>query len=316
MRGDNRMPNHKKRLFSGAVVVLVLSLLPLVLQEKTNIMDLMVMLFIYIILSQSWNLIGGYAGQINLGLAAFFGCGVFVTHVLWKAQVPLLLAVFLAAISTVALVVFIGLPTLRLRGMYFAIGTLALAETLRIIIGNVFPRTFYMPASYAANYSHMPRYYIGLGVAVFTLVVVYAVAHSRLGLAIMAMRDDEDAAHVTGVNLFKYKVITFAISAFLAGLGGGVYAYFRLSLTPFTVFIPLWTFVPLMAASIGGAGTFAGPVIGSVFLVILQEIFALTLGEAHIIIFGILFILVVLYFPYGLAGALALAHRRLFNRSQ
>jgi branched-chain amino acid transport system permease protein len=98
--------------------------------------------------------------------------------------------------------------------------------------------------------------------------------------------------------------LTLLISAFLAGLGGGVYAFFRLSFYSISlVFSPLWTFEPLMAAMIGGAGTLVGPIIGSFFLVILSEIFALKLGEAHLIIFGILFILVVLYFPYGLVGS-------------
>jgi branched-chain amino acid transport system permease protein len=107
---------------------------------------------------------------------------------------------------------------------------------------------------------------------------------------------------VTGVDIFKCKVTAFAISASLAGLAGGIYAYFRLSLLPLSAFTPLWTFTPLMAASIGGAGTFMGPIIGCLFLVILQEVFALTLGEAYLIVFGILFILVVLFFPYGLIG--------------
>jgi branched-chain amino acid transport system permease protein len=106
------------------------------------------------------------------------------------------------------------------------------------------------------------------------------------------------------VNIFKYKVLALLISAFLAGLAGGVYAFFQLSFWQLSVvFSPIWTFEPLMATAIGGTGTLIGPVLGSIFLVVLSEIFALTLGEAHLIIFGVLFILVVLYFPYGLAGA-------------
>jgi branched-chain amino acid transport system permease protein len=188
--------------------------------------------------------------------------------------------------------------------MYFAIGTFALAEALRVTVNNVFPRAIYMPGSYVANYSYIPCYYLGLVVVIITLVILYLATNSRPGLAMMAIRDDEQAAQVTGVNIFKYKVLTLVISAFLAGLAGGVYAFFQLSFFQLSaVFSPIWTFEPLMATAIGGAGTLTGPIWGSIFLVILSEVFALTLGEAHLIIFGILFILVVLYFPYGLAGA-------------
>ena len=299
-----------KKLTIAGVVVAILLLLPLVVELGTDTMNLLIMLFIYIILSQSWNLIGGYAGQINLGLAAFFGTGVMVTHFLWSNSIlPVYLAVFIGGVATVLLASVIGLPTLRLKGSLFGIGTLALAEAMRITIGNLFPRTTYMPASYAATYSLVPRYYFALAIMLFALAVIYAIANSKLGLAIMALRDDEDAAEVTGVNIFKYKVVAFLISAFLAGLGGGIYAYFRMSLYPTYVFVALWTFEPLMAACIGGAGTFLGPVIGSAFLVILQEFFALNLGEAHLIIFGILFILVVLFLPTGLIGAAGKIHR-------
>jgi len=295
--------NWKKLLPSGVVVAACI-VLPMVMEIGTNILNLMVMLFIFIILSQSWNLMGGYTGQINLGLAAFFGCGVLATHFLWKAEVPIYLAVLAGGVATMVLAVIIGLPTLRLRGVYFAIGTLAFAEVLRIVVGNIFTTWVKMPGSYVATYSLLPRYYLGLVIALIAIAVVYFVTNSKLGLAMVAVRDDEEAAQVTGVNTFKYKVLTLLISAFLAGLGGGVYAFYRLSFyTMSQVFSPLWTFEPVMAVMIGGAGTLLGPIIGSFFLVILSEIFALKLGEAHLIIFGILFILVVLYFPYGLVGS-------------
>ena len=298
------MATNWKKLLTIVVVVAACIVLPMVIEIGTNILNLMVMLFIFITMSQSWNLLGGYTGQINLGLAAFFGCGVLITHFIWQAEVPIYLAVIAGGLSATVLAVFIGLPTLRLKGVYFAIGTLALAEALRIVVGNIFPEWVKMPAIYVTTYSLIPRYYLGLGVALIAIAVVYLVTNSKLGLAMVAIRDDEQAAQVTGVNTFKYKVTALLVSAFLAGLAGGVYAYFRLSFMYITtVFSPLWTFEPLMAVMIGGAGTLVGPIIGSVFLVILSEVFALTLGEAHLIIFGILFILVVLYFPSGLVGS-------------
>jgi branched-chain amino acid transport system permease protein len=308
------MSFHWNKLLIIGALVIVFIVPPMVMEIGTAVMNLLIMLFIFIILSQSWNLMGGYTGQINLGLAAFFGSGLLVTHYIWKAGIPIYFAVVAGGLSAVVLAGIIGLPTLRLKGAYFAIGTFALAEVCRIVVGNMFARMVKMPGSYAIDYSLIPRYYLGFIVAMLTIALVYFITHSKIGLAMVAVRDDEQAAQVTGVNTFKYKVYTLLISSFLAGLAGGVYAFLRLSFHNITaVFSPIWTFEPLMAAVIGGAGTLLGPVIGSVFLVVLSEIFALTLGEAHLIIFGILFILVVLFLPRGLMGGVDMARSWMYR---
>lgn len=290
-----------KQLSALAVVLALLVVLPLVMDLGSNVMNMMVTLFTYIILAQSWNLIGGYTGQINLGIVAFFGISTMVTHFLWKAGAPIYPAILAGSLSSVVLAALIGLPTLRLRGMYFAVGTLALAQAAQTIVGNIFTRQVSMPGSFSSTYSLTPRYYLGLALTIVAVAVVHFVARSRAGLAMVAVRDDEEAAQVTGVKVFKYKVTAFLISAAIAGLAGGLYAYVRLSFWRISsVFSPSWTFDALLAVVIGGAGTLFGPVVGSVFLVVLSEIFANTLGEAHLIIFGFLFILVVLFLPQGL----------------
>jgi branched-chain amino acid transport system permease protein len=295
--------NWKKLSVLGILVIFGVP--PLIWDLGTSVLNLLIMLFIYIILAQSWNLMGGYTGQINLGLAAFFGCGTMVTHFIWKAGLPFYLAMAAGGVAAMVLAVIIGLPTLRLKGMYFGIGTFALAEVCRIVVGSTFQRMLRMPNEYVASYSLISRYYVAFVVAALAVVIVYRVTHSKLGLGMVAVRDDETAAQVTGVNTFKCKVLALFISALLAGLAGGVFAYLRLSFHYiFMMFSPVWTFEPLMAAIIGGAGTLAGPIVGSIFLVILSEIFALKLGEAHLIIFGFLFVLVVMYFPQGLVGSL------------
>ena len=303
---------HWKKLSILGVLVMVFLVPPLIWDIGTSVLNLLIMLFIYIILAQSWNLMGGYTGQINLGLAAFFGCGTLVTHFIWKAGVPVYLAMTAGGVAAMLLAVAIGLPTLRLKGMYFGIGTFALAEVCRIVVGNTFHRMLKMPSSYVASYNLISRYYVAFVVAIVAVVVVYFVTRSKLGLGMVAVRDDETAAQVTGVNTFKCKVLALFISALLAGLAGGVFAYLRLSFHFIhMMFSPVWTFEPLMAAIIGGAGTLVGPIIGSVFLVVLSEIFALKLGEAHLIIFGFLFVLVVMYFPYGLVGSVDQIRRRM-----
>lgn len=308
--------NWKKLLASGVILAL-LFVLPLVMNLGSNVMNLMVTLFIYIILSQSWNLIGGYTGQVNLGIVAFFGVSTIVTHFLWKAGLLIYFAISAGSLSAVILAALIGLPTLRLRGMYFAVGTLALAQAAQTIVANIFTRSVSMPGNFATTYSLTPRYYLGLLLVVIAMVVVFLATRSKVGLAMVAIRDDEQAALVTGVKVFKYKVIALLISAVLAGLAGGLYAFVRLSFWQISiVFSPSWTFDALLAVIIGGAGTLVGPVVGSIFLVVLSEIFANTLGQAHLIIFGFLFILVVLFLPQGLMGGVDLMRTRMYRTGQ
>jgi len=286
-----------------AVIGACFIVLPLVIDLGSSTMNILILLFVYIILSQSWNLLGGFTGQINLGFAAFFGCGVLLTHLLWKSGVPIYLAIVVGGLSAVLLAGVIGLPTLHLRGAYFAIGTIALAEALRILVGNVFPSSLSLPGTYASNFNVFPRYYLGFGIVVLTMISVYLLVKSKFGLAMVCVRDDEEASQVTGINTFKTKFIALLVSAFLAGLAGGVYSFNRFYFHHISaVFEPIWTFEPLMAVVIGGSGTLIGPVMGSIFLVVLSEIFAEILGEAHLIIFGVLLIPVVLYSPSGLVG--------------
>ena len=260
------------------------------------------------LLAQSWNLIGGYTGQINLGIAAFFGCSVMVTHFVWVAGVPIIVAMLAGSISTIILAVIIGIPTLRLKGMYFAVGTLALAQALQVIMQNIFNRSIAAPGNYVQAYNINPALLSRAGRCVaIVLAAIYYIRRSKLGLALVSIRDDEQAAQVTGVNTFKYKVISLLISAFIAGLAGGLYAYFRLFFYYTSdIFGLTWTFSAVMAVVIGGAGTLLGPVFGSIFLVILGYIFSLTLGQANLIVFGFLFIVVMLFMPQGLVGGVDL----------
>jgi branched-chain amino acid transport system permease protein len=296
-----------KKLTAPALVLLIMVLVPMFVNLGTGIMNQLVTLFIYMLLAQSWNLIGGYTGQINLGIAAFFGCSVMVTHFIWVAGVPIIPAVLVGSISTLILAVIIGIPTLRLKGTYFAVGTLALAQALQVILQNIFNRSIAAPGKYVQAYNINLRYYLGLTAVAIVLVAIYYIRRSKVGLAMVSIRDDEQAAQVTGVNTFKYKVISLLISASIAGLAGGVYAYFRLFFYYTSDLFGLaWTFSAVMAVIIGGGGTLLGPVLGSIFLVILGYIFSLTLGQANLIVFGFLFIVVMLFMPQGIMGGVDL----------
>ena len=287
---------------AGMLVAAGFAALPLII-IRNDVLNLGVQIFLAVILSQSWNLLGGYAGQINLGHAAFFGLGALLTRLLWVGGTPLILSLAAGALVSMAFGCLIGVPAFRLRGAYFAIGTLGLAEILRITVGNVLPEISTIRASELASYSILPRYYLTLVLAVFSVAVVALLVPSRVGLGIRAVREDEAAAEASGVSALRHKLLALAISTALAGLAGGAFAYYHVSYYPQHVFSPVWTFDAVLMSFIGGVGTIHGPVLGAVFYVIVKEVLAVQWVEFHLVIFGILFMLVVLFFPGGLVEA-------------
>src|SRR5499425_2549598 len=153
-----------KLLLGGILLGVGFAAFPFVTQ-RNDLLNLGVQIFLAVALAQSWNLLGGYAGQINLGHAAFFGIGALVTRMLWVGGTPLILALFPGALVAMLFGLIIGVPAFRLRGAYFAIGTLGLAEILRITVGNLLPQISTIPATELASYNILPRYYLTPGMA-------------------------------------------------------------------------------------------------------------------------------------------------------
>jgi branched-chain amino acid transport system permease protein len=282
---------------------------------RNDLLNLGVQIFLGVALAQSWNLLGGYAGQINLGHAAFFGLGALITRWLWVGGVPLILSLSAGALVATAFGCVIGVPAFRLRGAYFAIGTLGLAEILRITVGNLLPQISTIPAGELAAYDILPRYYLTLAIAVLCVAVVASMIPSRVGLGIRAVREDEAAAEATGVGALRHKLLALALSTALVGLAGGAFAYYHVSYYPQHTFSPAWTFDAVLMSYIGGVGTVHGPVLGALFYVILKELLAVKLVEFHLIIFGTLFMLVVLFFPGGLVEVWNRAGRLVSRRT-
>ncbi len=278
---------------------ILLIILPMFIKDE-YLINMMVMFFLYINLAQSWNLIGGFTGQVSLGHSAFFGIGALITRLLWVSGVPISIAMMGGGISSALLAAIVGIPCLRMRSAYFPIGTLALAMIGQITIGNIFPVPGSLSSDYIINYNLPSRYYLALFISGLTVFVVYHIANSRKGLALVAIRDDEGAAEALGIKTFRYKILSLEVSSLLAGLGGGVFAYHQVSYYYYTPFELSWSFLPTLTTFIGGLGTVSGPIIGSICFLGLSEIFAISLGEIHILIFGFTFILIVLFFPGGL----------------
>jgi branched-chain amino acid transport system permease protein len=282
------------------VASIVLALCPLFIKKDSTI-NLLILFLLYVTLASSWNILGGYTGQTNLGQAAFFGMGSLTTRLLWIGGFPLLLSLLAGGLVAVALALLIGIPAFRLKGVYFAIGTLAMAQILFITVGNILPDMSYNPD--LANYQLAPRYYLFLGLAILTIGSAYFLVNSRWGLGMMAVREGEDAAESLGISALRHKLLALTVSAFLTGLVGGAFAYYHVSYYLNMPFGAEWTFDPMMMAYIGGTGTIIGPIIGAVFFVGIKQYLVMNLGEYHLIIFGTLFILIVLFLPGGLVEA-------------
>lgn len=301
----------KKAIAMVCVVAVGLGVLPLLMDtESSYFIYFLFLTFCYIILSQSWNLVSGCAGQISLGQHAFFGVGAYTTAIIWTNDLtgtgyyfdPI--TMLLSAIVATVLAVAVGIPLLsKLRGDYFALGTLGLGEILRVsfIKGGKLtggPVGLMLPSS--AYTSMKPYYYTGLALALLALVVTYLIVRSRFGLALIAVREDESAAAANGINVLKYKISALAVSAFLAGLCGSLQAYYIFHVNPEGVFNLKWALYPILMCVMGGSGTILGPVIGAICLTAILSLTNIWFPSVHPIFTGSLIIVVMLFMPKGI----------------
>ena len=298
-----------------AVVAIGLVVAVGLLSDSQHILTLTIQTMILAALASSWNILGGFAGQISLGHAAFFGLGALVTRELWLGGTALGVAMAVAVGVTAAAAAIVGVPMLRFRDIYFAIGTLALGVAVFITSGNLWPGISSLPADSLRNYDFTGPYFMAFGVLLVTVVVTLWLKHSKVGLGMMTVREDEEAARATGVNAFAHKMTAFVISAALAALTGGAFAYFSVSYFPNFAFSAIWTFEAILVVFIGGIGTIAGPLLGSIFFIVGRDLMPTDIGEFQVVLFGLLFIVVVLLLPGGLTEAAerlvtSLGHRR------
>ncbi|MET3289777.1 UNVERIFIED_CONTAM: branched-chain amino acid transport system permease protein [Brevibacillus sp. OAP136] len=264
-------------------------------------------LFISIALAQSWNLIAGYTGLVSLGHAAFFGIGAYATGVLMtKLDMGFFLAFVLGAVISTLFAVIVASPMFRFRGFYFTIGTLVLAEALRVwminweftgsAIGIMMPIENW--------FSESSFYYLALILAVASVLILYIITKSRLGIGLRAIRDNEKSARNSGVNIFRTKLTAFSIASFIAGLAGGVQAEYMGTIEPYSIFSMGWTILVLNIVMIGGIGTIAGPIIGAVLVTILNLLLKGS-GAWDMIIMAIILVLVIRFMPTGIWGTIA-----------
>ena len=301
------------KILAFIVVVAACALVP-ALVHNDYLMQVFFRIVLFAALGLAWNLVGGYAGQLSLGHVAFFGLGAYGLAVLTARGLPVWISIFVAAFVAMGFAAIIGRIVFRLRGPYFTLATIAFGEVLRLgatnlkitggAIGLSTPPLFTGPSFWKLFYL------AAVVLAVICFAVNYATSVSRPGYYLMAIREDEETASAVGIDTPGYKLRALLISAFLTALGGALYASAFQYIVPDSVLTIEISVQIAIITMLGGAGTLLGPVIGAILLLGASEVFKDRFQESHLLIYGILIVLVVLFLPDGIVGGLEHLFRR------
>lgn len=275
----------------------------------------------------SWNLLGGWAGQLSLGHASFVGLGAYVVAIgssqfglapWWSVLIAMAVAVVMAYIW--------GKLTFGLRGPYFSLSTIAIAEILRLVAINegwltggasgVFIDT--LPEPFGIDlFDKTTQYYLALFYAALTIAFTIYISTRRFGYQLKAVRDNEEAAMAAGINPTVVKQKAFIVSGALTALGGGIYGIFLSFIEPHIIFNLLFSIQIALTVIIGGRGTIWGPAVGAALLVISGEVFRTAFAQANMLLYGVLILVVILILPRGMVGEYAhrLTRRKYANRA-
>jgi branched-chain amino acid transport system permease protein len=329
----------------GAAVILVvlasLCAFPIFVTSPYAL-HIMILLFLAIVQGEAWNIVGGYAGQYSVGHSAYFGAGAYGALILLtKYEIPPWYGTWAGVAAALVLALAIGGICFRLRGPYFVLASIAVAEIVRITVLNSPAVTNGAEGILVADLpslswggkvvtdfsSKVPYYYMILGLAVATILATWIVQNSKLGYCFLAIREDQDAAHSLGISLNLYKNIALLLSAFFTAQAGAFYALYVRFIDPTTVLSLDLSVQIVLVAIIGGLGTIYGPMVGALVLVPLSEVLRSNavaqalinsglvqensgvgvflkehLAHAHVLIYGILVVVVILFMPDGVLG--------------
>lgn len=307
-------PIHTKILY--LVLLVAVLFLPIYVPDR-YIFQIVIMSFLFAIATASMNLIIGYTGQASLAHGAFFGIGAYGVAIMTKAGISFWLALPVSATITAAIGFVVGILALRTRGHYFAIVTLCFGVILWIVAGNwieltgghngIFgiprPSAIAIPLIGSLTFnSQTAQFYLALAFLLLTLFVLHRIVYSILGLTFMAVRNNEPLADAVGINTFKTKLLSFVVANFIAGVAGGVYVSIIGAVGPSDV-SHMVTFNFLIFLILGGIATLSGAVIGAFAIPIIME-FLQFMGDYRMLFFGLLLVVVIIYFPQGFVGGL------------
>lgn len=262
-------------------------------------------ILMFAVLASAWNIIGGYTGYASFGNVVFFGIGAYTTAILMeKAGLPFALAYPAAGVAAALFAVIIGLPVLRLRGHYFAIATLGVAEAMKALVQNLGITEgnagIYLPMlDMSVKHQYWFFYFMMLATAILTLLATYLMLKAKLGYSLIAIRENEQAADSAGINTTIAKTAAFALSGFFTGLAGGLYAYQQAFIQPGPVFNVSMTVKMIVMAVFGGMGRLFGPLVGAVSIEVISEFLSNYFLVAHTLFFGALVILAIVFTPKG-----------------
>jgi branched-chain amino acid transport system permease protein len=253
-------------------------------------------------LAQSWNIIGGYAGYASFGNSVFYGLGSYGTAIaMVQWHLPFGAGLALGAVLAVAFAVLLGLPVLRLRGHYFAIATLALAEVMIAIFSNLDIAGRNIGLVLPLLRGDALFYELSLGLLALTTLAIASIARSRFGFGLISIRENEEAAAAMGVDTTLYKVLAFALSGFFCALAGGIHAYWITFLDPVSAFDIGLNVKMIIMAVFGGPGSILGPVVGAFLLSGVSEILSTEISSLAGLFFGVVIVTAVVFMPRGLA---------------
>ncbi|MEK4387009.1 branched-chain amino acid ABC transporter permease [Solibacillus sp. FSL W7-1464] len=307
--------NLKKTSLLYGIGLILFIIFPL-FTDSQYFLHIGVLILYSALISQAWNILSGYAGQFSFGHAMFFGTGAYISATLFmKYDISPWIGMFAGAFVAILIGLFIGYLSFRykLRGAYFSLGTLAFAEILRILVQNLdyFNKTlgFNLPIGNDPLMfqfsSRVSYYYIILIMLIIVTLITFWISRSRLGFSLIAIRENEDAAQSLGVNTFRAKMTAIAISGALTALGGAFYAQYILYIAPPTTFGNDVSVAIILPAILGGMGTILGPIIGALIIIPLGELTAHYFGGfagVHLMVYGLILVLVILFLPEGIVG--------------
>ena len=304
-----------KRFLPAILGIAALAAVPFVVRNSF-FLHVCILVLMWTVLGAAWNVLGGFAGQVSFGHAALFAVGAYTTIILYlKGGLAPWWGIPLGGLAAALISLPIGLLCFRLRGPYFSLATLAVAEIVKLVAlnwesvtaGSVgYLITSLPPVTLlgsSINWEGKVPFYVAA--AVLTVVALAATGwlrNSRIGAYLVAIRENEDAAEAVGIDTVRTKVVTFALSAFLAGMGGGFYAFYFRYVDPDAVAGIGLSMEMVFIAVVGGLGTVGGPFIGAVFLTAVAELVRERFQVGHLIFYGLFMMLVIRFMPEGIWG--------------
>ncbi len=295
------------------LVIAGIAMIPIVI-DSASMREEMFLIWFFVIFASSLNMITGYTGYVNFGHIIFFGVGgYFSFYLIQTFQIHFVIAALVGGVIASGVAILFGIPVLRLRGAYFALATIGLNEAFRAFFTNFEPfggsaGMFFNAAAYNAYggaATALRLAYFGIVVvALLTVTASFLVKKSKFGLGLMAIREDQDAAQVLGIDPARYKVMAYAISAFFPALAGAIYFFKNSVIEPGQAFDLLRSIEGLVMIMLGGYGTVTGPIVGAIVYERLRSLLLTTpiFSSLHLAIAGVLLLLIVLFVTAGVVG--------------